>query len=198
MKILLLLSFFFLSMPAMAQEKIPVTMVLRGSYQEDRVNPGFKTPLHSEGHFVVAPSEGVIWQAEKPFLTKTVLTKSGIAQEINGQKSMSMGSDKIPFLTRLYQMIGGVLAGDWALLEDDFTIDQSKNNKEWKIILNPRNADNHEMPFSSIVIYGHKFADKVVLKKKDGGSSTLTFHDHKLSPLPLSVEERATFKMVSP
>ncbi len=198
MKFVLLWLLIFISLPAMAEEKISADMVLRGIYKETRINPGFKTPLHSAGRFVIAPSQGIIWQAEKPFVTKTVITPKGIGQEINDKKSMNMDAGKIPFLTKLYEMIGGVLAGNWDILEHDFKIQRSGTEKKWQVILTTRKPDDADMPFRSITINGSQFADKIVLDKKDGGSHILTFKNQKLSPLPLAADENAAFKMVSP
>jgi len=195
--ICLLVCILMFPISAMAQDMIPHGSILRGPYTEERINPGFKKPLISSGIFVISPDNGIIWQAQNPFVTKTVITQNGVAQEVNGQKTMFLDAQKIPFIQQIYKLIGSVLLGNWNVLDKDFIVTKSGDSHKWKVILLSRNQENMNMPFSSIEVDGSHFADKVILKKKDGGTHRLTFKDQVMSEIPLSKDEKASFDMVN-
>ncbi len=101
-------------------------------------------------------------------------------------------------MLHLYDMLGGVLAGNWQPLEQDFTVTRSGDAGNWQVLLSPRHADDPAMPFSSITINGHRFVENVTLLKTDGDSDTLTFLDESIAPMPPSATENAAFNSVHP
>ena len=164
--------------------------ILRGRFIEERVVEGFRGTMRSEGHFVVAPAEGVIWAVEKPFSTTTVITPAGLAQLIGGMRIMHLPAQKIPFMLHLYEALGGALTGDWHALESDFVITRSDDGKGWRVGMIPRRANNPAMPFSSIVIKGHHFVEEVEMIRTEGGSDTINFlHEVRVHASPTAGEE---------
>ncbi len=157
--------------------------VLRGRFVQERHLKGFKAPLRSEGHFVLAPGRGLIWRAEKPFAVTTAITAAGLVQQAGGAETLRLPSSRLPFLARLYDMLGGALAGDWRALGGDFTVARSGDDKRWQVALIPRNTDDLAMPFRSIAIAGDRFVEHVEMTKPDGDTEGLTFFDQTLSTL---------------
>src|SRR6202041_3569954 len=92
-----------------AQMPLGADQVLRGSFTQETHIKGVDNPLRSTGHFVVAPSHGLIWNIQKPFPLSTIVTPQGSAQDIGGMII------KLPVknLQHLYTMVGGAMAGDW-------------------------------------------------------------------------------------
>jgi hypothetical protein len=172
--------------------------VLRGDFTEERHLQGFKGPMTSEGHFVVAPSRGLIWKIEKPFPTTTVITPAGLIQTVAGVKVMQLPAQKIPFLLHLYDMLGGALAGNWKPLEAEFIVTRSDDLENWQVTLSPRKADNPGMPFSLITVNGHRFVENVILLKPDGDSDTLAFRNEAISRSPPTMTESAALDSVRP
>ncbi len=64
----------YVALAAGPSQGLAADEVLRGSFAQQRQLSGFKTPLRTEGRFVLAPVRGLIWQAEKPFAVTTVIT----------------------------------------------------------------------------------------------------------------------------
>ena len=172
--------------------------VLRGRFTEEKHLNGFTKPMRSEGHFVVAPQQGLIWGMEKPFPTTTVITPAGLVQSINGISVMRLPAQKIPFMRHLYDTLGGALTGNWAALETDFTVTRSGDEQAWQVTLVPRHTDNPAMPFSSINVSGHRFVENVEMLKADGDSDTLTFLDSTVSSAPPTEAENRAFTSVRP
>lgn len=167
--------------------------VLRGSFVQQRQLSGFKIPLRTEGRFVLAPVRGLIWQAEKPFAVTTVITPEGLEQAVNGNRTLRLEASKLPFLARLYDMLGGALAGDWSKMEADFTVSRTGDDRSWTVHMVPRKADDIAMPFRSIDVTGGRFVDVIVLTKPDGDFDTLTFQEQSVAKAPLAPDESAAF-----
>lgn len=172
--------------------------ILHGQFVEEKQVQGFNSPLISKGNFTVAPDHGVIWNTEKPFVTTTVITPAGLAQNAGGKIIMNLKAQKIPFMSHLYDMLGGVLAGNWQALETDFIVSKSRKNQGWQVTMTPIRTDNPAMPFSSITAQGHHFVENVVLLKSDGDTDTLTFTHQALSSKQLSAAENSAFNSVNP
>ena len=192
----LLLGLLPLSLQAAGPEGgLQAGQVLRGRFVQERHLQGFNAPLRSEGRFVLAAGKGLIWRAEKPFAVTTAISPAGLAQEVGGNETMRLPSSRLPFLSRLYDMLGGALGGNWQALEHDFTVEKSGEAKSWQVVLTPRNGpDPMSMPFASITAKGSRFVDGVRISKPDGDYDELTFLDQALSNDSLSPEESAALK----
>ena len=188
-------SLAFLS--ATAAPRIADGEVLRGRFVQERHLKGFAAPLSSEGQFLLAPGRGLIWKTEKPFAVTTVITEAGLVQEVNGSQTLRMPAAKLPFLSRLYQMLGGALAGDWRALESDFTSEREGNDDDWRLALTPKKADDMAMPFRAIAVSGTRFVNEVNLTKPDGDFDKLTFLDQALSSGPLTADETLALDSVN-
>jgi len=106
----LLLCLLPLSLQAAGPEGgLQAGQVLRGRFVQERHLQGFNAPLRSEGRFVLAAGKGLIWRAEKPFAVTTAISPAGLAQEVGGNETMRLPSSRLPFLSRLYDMLGGAL-----------------------------------------------------------------------------------------
>jgi hypothetical protein len=166
--------------------------VLRGAFVQQRLLKGFDAPLRSEGHFVLAAGRGLIWRVEKPFAITTVITSAGLVQQAGGSETMRLASARLPFLSHLYDMLGGALSGDWRALEADFSAARSGGADHWQVRLTPRKTDDPiAMPFSAIAATGGRFVETVQMSKPDGDSDTLTFAEQVLNGAPLDSGEIA-------
>ncbi|MGE5540453.1 MAG: outer membrane lipoprotein carrier protein LolA [Gemmatimonas sp.] len=194
----LLLVLAALAAPAVAlaagpTQSLGADEVLRGRFVQERQLSGFKSPLRSEGHFVLAPSRGLIWDADKPFAVTTIITPDGLAQNIDGSQALRLDAAKVPFLSRLYDMLGGALSGDWRRMEADFTVTRTGNDKSWRVSMVPRTSDNVAMPFRSIEVTGGRFVDVIVMTRPDGDTDTLRLLDQSLARGDPTPGESAVF-----
>ena len=55
--------------------------MLQGRFTQERTLTGIPRPLRTEGRFLLVPGTGLIWRAEKPFATVTVITPGGADAE---------------------------------------------------------------------------------------------------------------------
>ncbi len=179
-------------------EALPPGAKIQGHFVEDKTMPGFTTPLHSEGEFIIAPARGVIWRNDKTFATTMIITPAGIAQDVDGERTMSMAANRIPVMSHLYTVIGGIMAGDRHALDADFIITESGDAAHWRLHATPRQQVGPAMPFTAIDVSGGRLVDHVILTRAEGGSDQLTFIKQCVSSTPLSARDDAAFKSIIP
>ena len=178
-----------LSPPAVAAEALGEGQVLRGAFVQERFLKGFQAPLKSEGRFVLAPGRGLIWRTEAPFAVTTVMSPAGLVQEVKGNETMRLPAARLPFMSKLYTMLGGALTGDWKALEDMFAVERGGDADAWTLHLTPRRADDPAMPVRAIAVRGGRFVEAVEIVKPDGDRDRLSFRDQALSSAPPSADE---------
>ncbi len=166
----------FLSAAALAE---PASLkdgeVLRGRFVQERHLKGFTQPARSEGSFVVVGGAGLIWRAETPFAMSTVITPAGLVQSVGRSETLRLQASRMPFLSRLYAMMSGAVAGDWTALEEDFTVSRAGS----KVTMKPKRPDpNH--PVQSIVAKVTRLVDEVDIIRPEGDFDHLVFSEQKI------------------
>jgi hypothetical protein len=169
-----------LAAPAVEVTPLAEGQVLRGRFEQLRFLQGFQAPLKSSGTFFLAPGLGLIWKTETPFALTTVMSPSGLVQEVSGRETMRMPSARIPFMSKLYAMLGGALTGDWEGLSSAFTVARKVDGKGWRLKLEPIKADDPGMPIRAIDLHGSRFLEGVELMKVNGDRDRLVFLNQKL------------------
>lgn len=190
---LLILACAVAAMPSRAAETrtLKPGQVLRGRFEQERRLQGFTAPLLSEGRFVLAFGRGLIWRVEKPFQITTIITAGGLIQDTSGTETMRLTAARMPFMSRLYNMLSGALAGDTRGLAADFNIQDTTDADGWRTDLSPKQADDPGMPFRTIVVRGRTLVEHVEMLKPGGDSDTLHFLDQTVSTGPLTGDEAA-------
>lgn len=153
---------------------------LRGRFEQLRFLQGFQAPLKSAGTFFLAPGLGLIWRTETPFALTTVMSPGGFVQEVSGRETMRMPSARMPFMSKLYAMLGGALTGDWEGLSSAFNITRKVEGKSWRLKLEPMRANDPAMPILAIDLHGSRFLDDVDFVKLNGDRDCLVFLNQKL------------------
>lgn len=171
--------------------------ILRGNFVQERLLQGFNAPLRSEGSFVLAPGQGLIWRTEKPFAITTLMTDRGLAQQSDGTTTLNLPASRAPFMAGLYDMLTGALAGDWSGLERDFTVEKSEGAGAWHLRLLPRKeTPTASMPIVEITVTGAAFVQSVEIEKQGGDIDKLTFADQQRLMGSLAADELALLESV--
>jgi hypothetical protein len=176
-----------LAAPAIEVTPMAQGQILRGRFEQQRFLQGFQAPLKSSGTFVLSPGLGLIWKTESPFALTTVMSPAGLVQEVAGRETMRMPSARIPFMSKLYAMLGGALTGDWDALSGAFKITRKAESKGWRLKLEPVRADDPGMPIRAMDLHGARFLEDVDVVKPNGDHDRIVFLNQKLesaSPTP--------------
>lgn len=161
--------------------------VLRGKFVQERHLEGFGTPLQTTGQFLLAPDKGLIWQAEQPFATITVMTTQGILQVSDDIETMNLPTSQVPILAQLYDTLGAALAGDLKALERNFQVERRTDAGGWHLVLKPHGGGS--VALQEIRIDGNRFVEHVNVLKGGGDRDSLTFLDQAIDQAPLSEVE---------
>jgi hypothetical protein len=169
--------------------------VLRGRFTQERQLKGFDRPLISEGDFVLAPGTGLIWRTQRPFAIVTLITAAGLVQEVDGTETTRLTTARLPFLARLYDLLGAALSGDWQVLGRQFLVTRRGDARQWDMTLLPlAGADPMAMPFRSVTLRGGKYVDEVRIVRLDDDSDRIVFSDQTISGAGLSEADAALLR----
>lgn len=103
---------------------------------------------------------------------------------------LNLPASKAPFLAHLYEILGGALAGDSRILEQQFNVSRNSDSSGWHLELTPRQQGSAGgMAIQDIQIAGNRFVEHVDIHKDGGDRDQLTFLDQALDKAPLSAEE---------
>jgi len=196
-KLIALFTLLIVAFPSLAKaddlkvgQPLAPGQVLRGQFVQERSLEGFKAPLKSEGRFVVAAGRGLIWIVEKPFPTTTVITPAGLVQEARGNETLRLAASRIPFMSRLYDMLSGTMSGDWSRMKEDFNVESSGSDKNWQLRLTPaKSGNNAALPIQEMDVQGDRFVNTVDIRRPNGDRDKLNFHDQSVGTQPLSADE---------
>lgn len=170
--------------------------VLRGRFAQERQLKGFTHPLASSGDFVLVPGRGLIWRTLQPFAIVTVITATGLVQQVNGTETTRLTATQLPFLARVYGLLSSALDGDWHALDAEFQATEHSDAKQWELDLVPRaGGDSQSMPFRAITLRGGRFLDEVRISGRDDASDRLVFSGQALGN-SLSDAESALLRQV--
>jgi hypothetical protein len=175
--------------PAIDVTPLTEGQILRGRFEQQRFLQGFQAPLKSSGTFVLSPGLGLIWKTEKPFALTTIMSPAGLVQEVGGRETMRMPSARIPFMSKLYAMLGGALTGDWDALSNAFNITRKGEGKSWRLRLEPKRADDPAMPIRAMDLHGSRFLEDVDVIKPNGDHDRIVFLKQKLESAAPTPEE---------
>lgn len=158
---------------------------LTGHFVQERHLTGLAAPLRSEGRFVLAAGKGLVWHSEQPFDTAVVITPAGLLQLVDGKEVQRLPAARLPFLARLYDMLGGALGGDWGALARDFAVERNDGAAGWTIVLKPLHPDDlGAAPLQSITVSGGGFVDTIEIRRPNGDWDRLAFSDENRSSAP--------------
>jgi hypothetical protein len=177
-------------------KRLAVGDILRGRFTQEHYMAGVSKPLHSEGHFVVAPGYGLIWAVEKPLPLTIVVTADGMSQSVAGVPVLHKSTTQMPFLARVTSLLSAALGGNWKTLESDFTLTREGNAKQWRVKLVPHDPKTKGMPFRELTAKGTRFVDRAELTRPDNAPDIFTFKDQTITPSPPTEIETAFFSTV--
>lgn len=144
-------------------ERLAVNAPQCGRFEQSRWMADLDTQLDSRGYFE-HQQDGLVWQTTAP---------------INDRVILSEDNDELPTgFQVIAPMLGGLLSGDWQLLERHFTIELSGEQQNWQAKLTPKEASVAER-LTQLHVQGSQQVDEVEIDfaNDDRLSLTLTAAD---------------------
>lgn len=179
----------------LVKQRVAQVDVLRGGFEQEKNIAGFKNPLRSQGRFLVARKQGVVWTTLKPFPSEVVITGDRIlSRQRDGSTRVEVDGREQPALRSVNAMMFALVSGDVAALSSRFeTTVQARPDNGWTLSLKPRSATLAKA-FSRIVLSGDRYVREVDIEEANGDRTHLRFTDLSETPKALTADEARRFE----
>jgi outer membrane lipoprotein-sorting protein len=179
---------------ALVRERLQLTPVLRGEFEQTKTLAGFSHPLISRGQFVIARDRGVVWHTLEPFESTMVVTKTRLfTRAADGSTTDAIDDRTEPGLRQVNELVFALLAADVDKLAERFVVDgKAVGAQGWSLVLVPR--DPHLAQFlSRATLAGGRFVDSATIEEAGNNVTRIRF-DHQTASSTLAPEDAALFR----
>ena len=161
---------------AVVRQRLQLSPVLKGEFEQSKTLRGFKNPLVSHGEFLVARGQGVWWHTLKPFESTLVVTKTRLFTKApDGTSNNVMDADTEPGLRQVNELIFSLLGGDFDALADRFDVAvQADGAAGWTVTLTPKDANIAKFLVRA-TLTGDRFVQTVHIDEARGDTTQIRF-----------------------
>lgn len=175
-------------------KRLDASPVLQGEFEQSKSLKGFKNPLVSKGEFLLARSQGIVWETKQPFASTLVITRERLlARRADGSVATQMEASREPALRLVNELMFALLAGDLAALSQRFKVEgELQGAQGWKLQLTPTDALLAGQ-FTGITLEGDRHVKAVRLAERNGDTTQIRFGAVRSAPA-LSPEAAKRFE----
>lgn len=169
--------------------------VLRGRFAQEKKLAGFNNPLRSDGRFVLARGQGVIWDTLAPFASGMTVTPDRVlSRAADGSNQVEIDARQQPGLAAVNRLLFAVLGGDVAALSErfDLVLDAGEG-EQWRLKLTPRPGAVADV-LTTVTLEGDRYVRKVHIEERAGDITSIVFDDLTDTPATLSDAEARRFE----
>ena len=161
---------------AVVRQRLQLSPVLKGEFEQSKTLKGFKNPLVSHGEFLVARGQGVWWHTLKPFESTLVVTKTRLFTKApDGTSNNVMDADTEPGLRQVNELIFSLMGGDFDALADRFDVAaQASGAAGWTVTLTPKDANIAKFLVRA-TLTGDRFVQTVHIDEARGDTTQIRF-----------------------
>jgi len=160
------------AMSAMTAHKVTT-----GNFKQIKTIKKLNREFISTGTFTITNGEGILWNVEKPFASKLIISGDKMVQEsANGKKTEMAAKDNAVF-AEFSKTIQSVFSGKVDELEKHFEVSFKKSGKSYVVNLVPKEAAVRSV-IASMVLEASAELDKVTLIDGDGNTTVYEFTNH--------------------
>lgn len=146
--------------------------VIRGNFRQTKHIPKLNRDFISEGSFVIASGNGILWNSQKPFPSTLVIAKDKIVQKNSAGKSEVMKASENAAFKSFADMISSIFSGDPKKLYSRFSVFSKGSAGAWELGLVPIDASVRSV-ILSIELSGNANFPKTIRLKNADSSVTL-------------------------
>ena len=178
----------------LVRERLKLSPVLKGEFEQVKTLKGFKNALVSRGEFLVARGQGVWWHTRQPFESALVVTKTRLfTRNPDGSTSNVADAQAEPGVRQVNELIFSLLAADLDALADKFTIaTQPVGAAGWSLVLTPRDANLAKF-LARATLAGEREVQSVRIEEARGDATLIRF-SHQVPAATLTTDEAARFQ----
>lgn len=163
------------------------TSTISGNFEQLKYLNGFPKPLKTHGIFTFWADHGIVWETQKPFASKIVLTPSRL-ESINNYQHQTFSTENNPHLALINHLLIDLMQGDIKEIEKYFDIAVSGKANQWTMSLIPMDQ-NIKVIFEKITIKGAKGVQQLVFYAPNGDKTEISLRDqHKPKSMPKDLQ----------
>jgi len=168
--------------------------VLRGQFTQEKQVSGFKNPLRSQGQFVVARKQGVIWSTLKPFPSEVVVTADRIlSRQRDGSTRVELDARQQPAMRSVNAIMFALMSGDVQALSSQFNVEATREGQGWRLKLTPKSAMLAKA-FQSLTLQGDRYVRQVEIIEANQDRTRIQFTALSEAPATLNADEARRFE----
>ena len=177
------------------KQRVAKVDVLRGEFTQEKQVAGFKSPLRSQGRFVLAQDHGVIWTTLKPFPSEVVVTRDRIlSRQRDGSSRVEMDGRQQPAMRSVNAIMFALMSGDAQALSAQFTVKvEVLPGNAWRMQLTPRSAMLGKV-FAQLTLSGDRYVREVQINEANQDVTRIHFAGMSETPATLSADEGGRFE----
>ena len=160
---------------------------LRAEFDQTKRSAELERPALAHGRLLVWREAGVVWQLDQPVKMAIVLREDVTIQVDAGGRRKTQQAKNDAAAARLGRILGALLHGDTAMLEQWFDIAARYETRGWTIMLTPRRGAMGAF-LKSMQVSGDKYVQAVAIEEANGDSTLIAFRNHR-DAAPLTSEE---------
>jgi hypothetical protein len=178
----------------LVRQRLQISAVLKGEFDQSKILKGFRNPLVSHGEFLVARGQGVWWHTQQPFESTLVVTRSKLfTRAADGSANNLMDAQTEPGLKQVNELVFSLLAADLDVLADKFTVDaRPVGASGWTLTLTPRDPNLAKFLVRA-TLSGDRFVQSVRIDEARGDTTQIRF-SHQAPAAALSAADAARFQ----
>ena len=175
------------------QQLFSKNQVVRADFVQDRYINGLTAPIHSTGKMIISKELGLWWQQKTPFSMTLKMNQQRICLLYTSPspRDPKTSAEKQPQLFQFNHLLTAIFTADKDMLESNFDITLTEQNKYWTVTLQPKLAPLNKI-FKQIILNGKSYLEKVTINDMQNDKTELTFANHKT--MKLSQNEQLLFR----
>lgn len=173
------------------QQQFSKNKIMRADFIQYRYINGLPNPLHSTGKMIISQDLGLWWQQQTPFVITLKINSKRMEQSIEDQKPQIITAESQPQLFQFNNLLTSLFIADKEMLETNFDIELSEQNKHWILTLTPKVTPLNKI-FKQIILIGATHLEKITINDMQHDKTTLEFLNHQTTKL--AQHEQSLFK----
>ncbi|OCG02244.1 outer membrane lipoprotein carrier protein LolA [Gilliamella sp. wkB112] len=173
------------------QQQFSKNEIVRADFSQDRYINGLPDSLHSTGKMILSQKLGLWWQQLTPFEMILKMNQQRMEQNIADQKPQIITAETQPQLFQFNHLLTAIFTADRKLLEDNFDVTLSEQNRQWTLLLKPKLAPLSKI-FQQITLSGEVYLQKIIIDDMQNDKTVISFSNHRTTPL--NKNEQLLFK----
>lgn len=173
------------------QQQFSNNEIVRADFSQDHYINGLPNSLHSTGKMILSQKLGLWWQQLTPFVMTLKMNQQRMEQHIAGQKPQIITAETQPQLFQFNHLLTAIFTADRKLLEDNFEVTLSEQNRQWTLLLKPKLAPLNKI-FQQITLSGEIYLQKIIIDDMQNDKTVISFSNHHTTPL--NKNEQLLFK----